>query len=281
MKHSDHYRQKATHLARFLYSLVICIAVTACGGGGVGSVPQTGNSNNGASNNNAAPISADIKVLMMGNSHTYFSSLPARLEAMLRANHPGKTVAVVVAPASLFLDEHSKNAQTMALLRGQSWNYVILQAQKYSSSGAFSYSTSEAVNLVKIARQSGALPVLFPEWPRRDVPETERIFTLHVSIAQQAPACVAPIGQAWDLALQRHPNLALYGADGNHSAAAGAQLAALMLYTTVSGKLPSSLPEIAFADVSPDVQRQLRLVADDAVAALSPRKYCPQDLPTL
>ncbi len=280
MKHSDRYRQKATHLARFLYSLVICIAVTACGGG-VGSVPQTGNSNNGASNNNAAPISADIKVLMMGNSHTYFSSLPARLEAMLRANHPGKTVAVVVAPASLFLDEHSKNAQTMALLRGQSWNYVILQAQKYSSSGAFSYSTSEAVNLVKIARQAGALPILFPEWPRRDVPETERIFTLHVSIAQQAPACVAPIGQAWDLALQRHPNLALYGADGNHSAAAGAQLAALMLYTTVSGKLPSSLPDIAFADVSPDIQRQLRLVADDAVAALSPRKYCPQDLPTL
>lgn len=281
MKHSDHYRQRATHLARFLCSLVICIAVTACGGGGSGGVPQTGNSNNGASNNNAAPISADIKVLMMGNSHTYFSSLPARLEAMLRANYPGKTVAVVVAPASLFLDEHSKNAQTMALLRGQSWNYVILQAQKYSSSGAFSYSTSEAVNLVKLARQAGALPVLFPEWPRRDVPETERIFTLHVSITQQAPACVAPIGQAWDLALQRHPNLALYGADGNHSAAAGAQLTALMLYTTVSGKLPSSLPDIAFADVSPDIQRQLRLVADDAVAALSPRKYCPQDLATL
>ena len=191
------------------------------------------------------------------------------------------TVAVVVAPGSLFLDEHSRNASTMALLRGQSWNYVIFQAQKYSSSGAFSYSTAEAVNLVKLARQGGALPVLFPEWPRRDVPETERIFTLHVSIAQQAPACIAPIGQAWDIAVQRHPNLALYASDGNHSVAAGAQLAALMLYTTVSGKLPSTVPDIAFADVSPDIQRQLRLVADDAVKALSPRKYCPQDLPTL
>ncbi|WP_338847382.1 hypothetical protein V8J88_01525 [Massilia sp. W12] len=214
---------------------------------------------------------------MMGNSHTHFSSLPARLEAMLRASHPGKTVAVVAAPASLFLDGHLKDAQTLALLKGQSWHYVILQAQKYSSSGAFSYSIAEAVNLVRMARQAGALPVLFPEWPRRDIDETGRIFTLHVSIAQQAPACIAPIGQAWEIALQRHPGLALYAADGNHSAAAGAQLAALMLYATVSGKSPSAVPDIAFADVSPEVQLQLRLAADDAVKALSPRKYCPQD----
>ena len=44
-----------------------------------------------------------------------------------------------------------------------------------------------------------------------------------------ANACVAPIGQAWDLSLARHPSLILHASDGNHSAPAGAFLAALLI----------------------------------------------------
>nr|WP_315485789.1 hypothetical protein [uncultured Undibacterium sp.] len=265
-------------LQRLLLSLSICLLLMACGGGAdADSTPAA----SGNTANSTATISADIKVLMMGNSHTHFNYLPARLEAILRVAYPGKTVAVVVSPASLFLDEHLKYRPTLDLLKNQKWNAVIFQAQKYSSSGAYSYSTSEAVTLVGLARQSNALPVLYPEWPRRGIDETDRIFAQHVEIAEQAPACIAPIGQAWDMALQRHPELPLYAGDGNHSAPVGAQLTAYVLFATLSGKLPSSLPDIAPSDVSQQVQSQLRLVADAAVMALSPYKYCPKDKPLL
>jgi len=108
-------------------------------------------------------------------------------------------------------------------------------AQKYSSSGLFEYSIDGAVELVHMARVAKAVPILFPEWPRRGVPETQRIYDLHVSIARREPACVAPIPQAWDLALARYPTLVLHDADGNHSAPAGAFLAALILATTITG----------------------------------------------
>jgi hypothetical protein len=266
-----------------LTSLLICLSCIACGGGS-DNIPNTSSNTSGSiasSDSNVTPISADIKVLMMGNSHTHANSLPKRLEAMLRAGHPNKTVAVVVAPASLFLDEHSKYAPTLALLKGQTWNFVVLQAQKYSTSGMYSYSTSEAVTLINLARKAGALPVLFPEWARKGIPETDYIFNIHTSIAEQAPACIAPVGQTWDLVQQRHPELDLFSIDGNHSAGAGAQLTALMLYTTMSGKLPSSLPDISFPDVSQIEHRKLVQAADDAAMALSPRKYCPLDKLTL
>lgn len=265
MNPSEACRQKTAPLRRYLALAAICLLASACGGG------------SGSDASSALPIQADIKVLMMGNSHTVGSDLPARLGAMLRAGYPGKTVAIVVAPGSMFLEEHVKNASTLALLKGQSWSHVILQAQKYSSSGLFTYSIAEAVTLVGMARQANALPVLYPEWPRRGIAETDRIFDLHVSIAQQAPACIAPIGQAWDIALQRNPALPLYADDGNHSAAAGAQLTALVLYATLSGKSPAALPDMAFTDVSPAMQLQLRQAAEDAAAAFSPRQYCPQD----
>ncbi len=216
---------------------------------------------------------------MIGNSHTSAHNLPMRLQAMLLAVRPGKTVAVMAAPDSLFLEEHLNSPKTVQLLEDHTWSAVILQAQKYSTSGLNSYSTQEAETLVRMARQSKALPVMFPEWPRRGVAETDRIYNLHVSIAQKEPACVAPMGQAWDLALQRHPELALYAGDGNHAAAAGAHLSALVLLASLTGEPPTSLPTIAPSDIPATVQAQLKQVAADTVQSFDARKYCPADKP--
>ena len=279
-----HWHAFHSHYIRRLL-LLICLFLSACGGssGGTPSATTTAASSSTPTSptdgiaGNPPVVNADIKILMMGNSHTVQSQLPARLEAMMRLGHPGKTVSVVVAPASLFLDEHLQHAPTLVLLKEQSWSYVILQAQKYSSSGQFKYSTSEAIALVGLARKSNAIPVLYPEWPRKGIAETSRILEQHIAIANAAPACIAPIGQAWDIALQRQAALPLYSDDGNHADPAGAHLTALVLYATLSGKSPSALPAISPSDISAAVQQQLRLAAEDAVQANSPRKYCPLD----
>jgi hypothetical protein len=267
--------RRSPHWLALLAIGIACLATAACGGAGpaASTTPAT------PPPTTTPATGADIRVLMMGNSHTVVNDLPQRLQAMLQAAQPGKTVAVVVAPDSMFLDEHLSNTRTTQLLEGQTWSAVILQAQKYSSSGLNSYSTSEAETLVRMARTAKALPMLFPEWPRRGVAETDRIYNLHVSIAQKEAACVAPIGQAWDLALQRHPTLELYATDGNHSAPAGAHLSALVLFASLTGASPNSLPTVAPSDIPVATQTQLKQVAADAVQSLAPRTYCPADKP--
>ena len=247
-----------------------CISVpllTACGGGSQGDETALA----------TQPVpAAAIRVLMMGNSHTLANQLPKQLEDLLRVGSPGKMVTVVVAPGSMFLDERLADRQSMDLLRSRQWTAVVLQAQKYSSSGMYSYSTAEAQTLVRETRAVKALPVLFPEWPRLGVPETETIYALHVSIARQESACVAPVGQAWDLAQARMPTLRLHASDGNHSNAAGANLAALMLYATISGKSPLGLTALSNG-VDAAVQEQLSQAAADTAQAVAPRQHCPAD----
>lgn len=222
--------------------------------------------------------SAEVAVLMMGNSHTSANALPRQLEAMLEARFPGRTVAVVEAPNWLFLDERLADPMSRALLRSRPWLAVVLQAQKYSSSGAYHYSTTAAEEWIQEVRKVQALPVLFPEWPRRGVNETARIYDLHVSIARKQAACVAPIGQAWDLSLTRHPALTLHARDGNHSAMAGTHLAALMLFTTITGASPLSLPTLPkLSSLDSTVQSQLRQVAADTAQSVAPRLHCPED----
>jgi len=250
-------------LARF-GALLLAAALAACGGGGSTAAPPP-------------PVTADITILMFGNSHTAFNSLPDMLAAMVRAGRPGKSVAVSVAPGFLFLDERLNDPVSMAMFNGQKWSAVILQAQRYSTSGTVDYSIAEAVELVRRTRQMPALPVMFPEWPRLGINETQRIYDLHVSIARQQAACVPPIPQAFDLALARYPALVLHASDGNHSSPAGAFLAALVLYATLTGKAPLGLPQLDGFGVDAATQASLRGVADDQVRLLSPRLYCPND----
>jgi hypothetical protein len=251
------------------FFVMALVALAACGGGGGGSgstIPPPP----------AAGV-ADINLLFMGNSHTASHGLPQTVAALVRAARPARTVHVEVAPDWGFLEDHASNPRTLELLDRRRWTFVVLQAQKYSTSGQFSYPIEPAIELARRARASGAVPVLFPEWPRRGIAETQRIFDLHVSIAQREPACVAPIGQAWDLALGRHPDLVLHASDGNHSAAPGALLAAIVIASTMTGAPPDTLPSVAAEGVDAATQSRLRSVAAETVAAHPPRQWCPGD----
>jgi hypothetical protein len=251
------------------------ISLAACGGSGDGGItapppppPPPPTAANG-----------DISLLFFGNSHTSANGLPEMVGAMVRAARPGRTVTVVEAPNWMFLEERATDAASLALLRSRNWSFVVLQAQKYSSSGQFEYPITGAVLMVRMARGQQATPILFPEWPRLGIPETQRIYDLHLSIARTEPACVPAIPQAFDVALSRHPTLVLHADDGNHSSPAGAFLAALMIANTMTQAPATSLPFIPDIAVDARTQALLRADAADSAAAFPPRVWCPGDPP--
>ena len=252
-------------------TLIAALLLAACSGGG-GSAPAE-------SPPPSPPVttSGETALLFMGNSHTSVNGLPAMVAAMVRAASPGRAVIAVEAPGWMFLDERSVHGPSLELLASRRWTHVVLQAQKYSTSGLFEYSTAGAEELIRRARGAAALPILFPEWPRRGIAETQRIYDLHLSIARREPACVAPVGQAWDLALARDPDLVLHNPDGNHSAPAGAFLAALVIATTITGTAPDTLPAIEAPGVDAALQARLRAIAAETVLAYAPRAACPAD----
>ena len=256
---------------------VFGLLLSACGGGSGDSQP--GGSATAPPPPPAPPAAAvaDITLLFMGNSHTAANELTRMVADMVRVARPGMSVAAVEAPGNMFLEERVRDAPTVDLLRRQNWSFVILQAQKYSTTGRFEYSTAEAIQLIRMSREQRAVPVMFPEWPRRDIDETQRIYDLHTSIARAEPACVAPIGQAWDLAHARDPTVTLHASDGNHSSPAGAFLTALVLYATITGLSPLDLPLMPRFPVDASQQAWLRGIAAETVQTTPPRMWCSAD----
>jgi hypothetical protein len=250
-------------------ALLLAVFLAACGGGGGGapagsSIPPAPQAAN-----------AEINLLFMGNSHTSINNVPGMVGEMVRAARPARSVAAIEAPGWLFLGDRAQDEPSLQLLREGRWSFVVLQAQEYSSSGQFTYPTTGAESLVNMASDLHATPILFPEWPRRGIDESQRIYSLHVSIAQKQAACVAPIPQAFELAYVRTPNVVLHAQDGNHSSPAGAFLASLVIANTMTSFPPDQLPYFRSIPVDEATQQRLRSVAAETVAANPPRQWCP------
>jgi len=200
------------------------------------------------------------QILLMGNSHV--KSLDSMINILIEARFPEKEVSSSSAQGIYYLSERIEDKASIDKLTNTPWTHVILQAQKYSSSGAFTYPTDAAVSLIRLSKSQNSTPIMFPEHPRFDnKTEGMKVHLLHKSIAQEEPACVAPIGLAWDRAIELYPDLNLHHADGNHANTTGKLLTALVFYQIITGESADTLPYIAAIDVDELNQNILRQVA--------------------
>ncbi len=183
---------------------------------------------------------ADVSILFIGNSHS--APIPGILSELFKSQLPNQKVLIAAAPSWGFLAEHAERNSTVSLIKQGPWDYVVLQAQKYSTTGKYSYPYDGALKLSKIASAQGAKIIMYPEWSRREVPdEYKRINQIHNEIAKQTGAVVAPIGQAWERALKKNSKLKLYASDGNHASPLGSYLNACVFFSMVTGNAISEL----------------------------------------
>lgn len=193
---------------------------------------------------------ADVSVLFIGNSHSH--PIPDLLGRVFKANDPGKKVVFAVASGYGFLVDHARNKRTLDLLKKGKWDFVVLQAQKYSTTGRRTYPIDGALKLSEIAKKHGTKVIMYPEWSRRNVPEEyKRINKLHHRIAKKTKATVAPIGQTWAAVLKKNPKLILHSSDGNHASVAGSYLNACLFYGMLTDKKVTKASKLPRVKLSP------------------------------
>lgn len=243
-------------------SLLLLLFLTACGSG-----QSSSDLDSSASSVPLSTAQDNISVLMMGNSHTALNSLPSILETLLRINEPTKTVKVERIPASGFLVDHASSNQVLNNIANGNWTHVVLQGQRYSQSFQVQYPVDGALTLIDAAQNANAIPIMFPEWAQLNAPlETDYIHNIHAGIAQNTGACVAPIGYAWERALDIDPEITLHAEDGNHANLAGSLLTALVIYESITGHAAELIVPEQSVDIESSLQLYLGQMASYAIA---------------
>jgi hypothetical protein len=202
-----------------------------------------------------AGVSANVcaRVLFIGNSYTSVNGLPETF-AKLAASSGRHVDAAMLADGGATLANHVASPATAAKFGSATWDVVVLQEQSQIPSISQSRRQTmypAARQLVRLARDAGAQPVLFETWGRRDGRPENGLATYddmqsaiddgYRTIAGEESVAVAFVGTAWRRVVQEESQRDLWQADGSHPTMKGTYLAACVIYATIFGSSPRGL----------------------------------------
>ena len=182
-----------------------------------------------------------MRILMLGNSFTFYNEMPKILAEMLGA----EVVAHTRGGASLrehLNPETELGKKTLPALKDEKWDYVVLQEQSNAPVTRKKAFLASARELCALIRENGATPVMYATWPYRDGSEklagvnmsygemADGLYAAYHEAAEESGALTADVGKAFT---QIHGIVDLYAPDDFHPSPAGSVLAAATIARTI------------------------------------------------
>ncbi len=194
-------------------------------------------------------FSRPLRILFIGNSHTYRHDVPATLVRLAGAAEPAAAVTVETRfGEGASLAWHWGNPETVQVIGRGKWDYVVLQERSGGPIEDRPSMEKHALLLDRRIRDTGARTILYMTWPRRDKPETqESIAEAYRDLQKRTGGLLAPVGSVWRQCRSLCPDLDLYDPDGRHANALGAYLSACTFFSLICRTSPEGLAEAVFS----------------------------------
>ena len=173
-----------------------------------------------------------IKVLFIGNSHTYYNDMPSLAKRRLDEDGYDCHVTMLAHPA-WFLAQHVEDPEAKFNIRFGGYDYVVLQEHAHPFGPEEKF--FEAVRtLTDWSKEAGATPVIYLTWAQKNEPEAQQRMTdAHKRIAEETGSLLAHVGDEWWGYMHSWPELEMYADDGAHASPAGSDFAAKMIESEI------------------------------------------------
>ena len=175
-----------------------------------------------------------MRILMLGNSFTYYNDMPQMLAQYTGAEVVHHTRGGAQLSAQLDPDDEL-GARTLPALQNESWDYVVLQEMSHGPITAPGSFFASVERLCRQIRENGAIPVLYATWAYQkggarlsakgwDYGGMARnLSAAYRRAAEENRALLADVGRRF---YQLPGTQDLYAADGVHPSGQGARIAA-------------------------------------------------------
>ena len=232
---------------------------------------------------------APARVLFVGNSYTYYNSLPQMVEELAQAAGQEMEFRAFTRGGATLL-ELELHPELRSLLN-EKWDYVVLQEHSTQGFSAWNgeLNVNDPIYFLQGARLiaqriNKAKIILYSTWARKNHPEFQPHLDYGYMLAShEINATIAPVGRAWAAVREQPSAPELFVADGSHPTPAGSYLSACVLMRTIFSHPCTGLPtalrgnivntrgqreegrEIELINLKPDVAAMLQHAADEAV----------------
>ena len=173
-----------------------------------------------------------MKVLFIGNSHTYFNDMPALFQSLCSESGIDAHVTMLT-KGGMGLDYHLKQEQTLFNIRYGAYDFVVLQHTAHPM-GNLTIMHDSACALVRLVREAGSTPVFYQTWAKKGDESFQRTMSgVYNELGRELSVPVAPVGDRWQAYRLAHPEAEMYWKDGEHASPEGSALAAKVILETI------------------------------------------------
>ncbi len=222
-----------------------------------------------------------ISVLFLGNSLTSVNDLPKTI-ADIAQSLDDSVKYDAYDPGSYTLKQDTTDQTALSKIKSQPWNFVVLQEQSEMPALQDSRVNNEvipyALQLDSLVHPLGSTTktVFFETWGYKDgdpqyctysptlcnyTAMQNQLSKSYYEMVQKTGALLAPVGEAWQVVRQTHPEIQLYQ-DDRHPSTAGTYLAACVFYVTLFNK---SVANASPLTLDPPTAKILRQIAEQTV----------------
>ena len=174
-----------------------------------------------------------MKILFIGNSHTFVHYVPLRVKAYLEENGVQADVVMQTHPG-MVLDWHLKQSPTYFNLIYGDYDAVVLQHNAHPFPGKESL-LSSGIEMKKLIPEKTKV-YLYMTWSEKNNPEGQAIMSeSYEELGEKIGAAICPVGTIWWKVKENYPD-ELYFDDGEHTSVFGASLAAVVIARTFLNK---------------------------------------------
>ena len=169
-----------------------------------------------------------MRILFIGNSHSYFNDMPYQFAFLMRA--AGKPVEVtMLSRGGQTVEGHIQNEQTRFNVLYGNYDYVILQENTTKFPDGETHAKNAAV-VKNWCDKAGTKMGLYMNFESPyDTPKLEYLREGILYAADKLQVPVARVGEAFAKAKAEHPNIDLHYTDRHHANAVGSYLIAMTI----------------------------------------------------
>ncbi len=214
-----------------------------------------------------------MKILLIGNSFTYFNDMPSAVFAPLAETCGDKVEVFSVTKGGCSLSRFADpldewGGKVKEMLDGERFDAVVLQEQSHTPISAPDKFYSAVRRLCAEIRKKGATPYLYATWgyhPKKESLElyaegTEdmemKLRAAYSAIGEELGVSVCHVGAAMTYAY-KNSGMTIYQPDHYHPALCGSIIAAMTIYSRITGKDPASL-EVPSLGVTPEDVKSIK-----------------------
>ncbi len=175
-----------------------------------------------------------MKILFLGNSHTYYNDLPALFKKICKENGKDVEVNMLAQPGVTYgwhLGQYTD--LRFALVHG-GYDYIIMQQAAHEPCPSKEETIADAGRIIEMARAQGVKVIQTLPWARLGMAEEfEKMKDIYYTLCEKYSVKMNPVGHVFERIVADHPDIRLHWFDGAHAGPYGSFANALCTYATL------------------------------------------------